>query len=233
MFFVVCLRMKLAPVVLFLGKNPKWLPRISVHSYDGQWPMLTSWSNFLSVFCNGLRYILPLSISLRGRGTDIITATSEVKHVISAIDECQLNIDTPAAKILPQNCYGYVRHWSAKWKLGSLFRTNRPTEKSSKLSRPTAYSVVVTSQPWRVEPTNITNDWIRTGLYCRFYRTVQKGTFRVDINCVCGVRACASKSVVMPPRGQLFKIQSVTWCPQNGPRCSWHCPPSSFPQDQA
>ena len=42
---------------------------------------------------NCLRYVQPLSISLQGRSTDILTATTDVKHVISAIEKCQINMD--------------------------------------------------------------------------------------------------------------------------------------------
>ena len=40
-----------------------------------------------------LRFVLPLSISLKGRCMDIPTAMTDVIYVISAIDECQLNMN--------------------------------------------------------------------------------------------------------------------------------------------
>ena len=50
----------------------------------------------VSLVCgNELRYVLPLSrpIRLQARCMDILTVMTDVKHVISAIDECQLDID--------------------------------------------------------------------------------------------------------------------------------------------
>ena len=43
--------------------------------------------------CNCLRYVLPLSISLQGRSMDILTAMTDVNHVISAIEKCQIKMD--------------------------------------------------------------------------------------------------------------------------------------------
>ena len=47
---------------------------------------------------NCLRYVLPLSISLQGRSMDILTAMTDVKHVISAIEKCQINMDNLGAE---------------------------------------------------------------------------------------------------------------------------------------
>ena len=47
-----------------------------------------------SVACgNGLRYVLPLSISVKGRCMDILTAMTDENDGISAIDECQIHMN--------------------------------------------------------------------------------------------------------------------------------------------
>ena len=47
-----------------------------------------------SVACgNGLRFVLPLIISLKGRCMDIPAVMTEENDVISALDECQLNMN--------------------------------------------------------------------------------------------------------------------------------------------
>ena len=47
-----------------------------------------------SVACgNRLRYVLPHSIIFKARCMDILTAMAEVNDAISAIDECQLNMN--------------------------------------------------------------------------------------------------------------------------------------------
>ena len=65
---------------------------------------------FYVVCGNGLRYVLPLNISLQGRSMDILTAMTDV-----ALDECQLNMDnlsrvyTPYAVVRRPNCANELR----------------------------------------------------------------------------------------------------------------------------